>query len=70
MSSMAFPALGTGRLGYPPALAAKTMFKCCRYFLRHNSLTTLKDISIVVYHEDIETFQVIFFKVCVTLTHS
>lgn len=60
MNSMAFPALGTGRLGYPPALAAKTMFKCCRYFLRHNRLTTLKDISIVVYHEDIETFQVIF----------
>nr|XP_034328122.1 protein mono-ADP-ribosyltransferase PARP14 isoform X2 [Crassostrea gigas] len=58
MSSMAFPALGTGRLGYPPALAAKTMFKCCRYFLRHNSLTTLKEITIVVYHEDIETFQI------------
>lgn len=69
---MAFPALGTGRLGYPPALAAKTMFKCCRYFIRHNSFTTLKEITIVVYHEDKETFQVnvFFFKLCITLTHS
>lgn len=59
MSSMAFPALGTGRLGYPSDLAAKTMLKCCRDFLRQNSSTRLKEIIFVVYQEDKETFQVI-----------
>uniref|UniRef100_A0A8W8ISW0 Poly [ADP-ribose] polymerase 14 n=1 Tax=Magallana gigas TaxID=29159 RepID=A0A8W8ISW0_MAGGI len=59
MSSIAFPAVGTGRLGYPRDLAARTMFKCCRDFLRQKSSTTLKKIIFVVYHEDKETFQVI-----------
>jgi O-acetyl-ADP-ribose deacetylase (regulator of RNase III) len=27
LSSIAFPALGTGILGYPPCLTAKTMFE-------------------------------------------
>lgn len=55
---MAFPALGTGRLGYPPDLAAKTMLKCCIYFLRQKRSTSLKKIIFVVYHEDKETFEV------------
>lgn len=59
MSSIAFPAVGTGRLGYPRDLAARTMFKCCRDFLRQKCSTTLKKIIFVVYHEDKETFQVI-----------
>lgn len=72
MSSIAFPAVGTGRQGYPCNLAAKTMFKCCRDFLHQKSSTTLKEIIFVVYHEDKETFQVIhvFFKLCITFTHS
>nr|XP_034328119.1 protein mono-ADP-ribosyltransferase PARP14 isoform X2 [Crassostrea gigas] len=57
MSTIAFPAIGTGRLGYPPDLAAKTMLKCCRDFLRHNSSTLLKEIIFVVYHEDKDTLQ-------------
>ncbi|XP_065925390.1 protein mono-ADP-ribosyltransferase PARP14 isoform X4 [Magallana gigas] len=57
MSSMAFPALGTGRLGYPPDLAAKTMLKCCRDFLRQKRSTLLKEIIFVVYHEDKDTLQ-------------
>lgn len=59
MSSIAFPAVGTGRQGYPRDLAAKTMFKCCRDFLHQKISTTLKEIIFVVYHEDKETFQVI-----------
>eukprot|EP00105_Crassostrea_gigas_P015744 XP_011432847.1 PREDICTED: poly [ADP-ribose] polymerase 14 isoform X2 [Crassostrea gigas] len=57
MSTIAFPAIGTGRLGYSPDLSAKTMLKCCRDFLRHNSSTLLKEIIFVVYHEDKDTLQ-------------
>lgn len=72
MRSMAFPALGKGRLGYPPDLAAKTMLKCCIDFLRQKRSTLLKEIIFVVYHEDKETFEVshFFFKFCISLKYS
>ncbi|XP_061170810.1 protein mono-ADP-ribosyltransferase PARP14-like [Saccostrea echinata] len=57
MSSIAFPALGTGRLGYPPELAAKTMFKCCREFHSKNRDSSLKEIFFVIYHKDAEILE-------------
>ncbi|XP_062616540.1 protein mono-ADP-ribosyltransferase PARP15-like [Saccostrea cucullata] len=57
MSSIAFPALGTGRLGYPPELAAKTMFRCCREFHSRNRDTSLKEILFVIFYKDADILE-------------
>ncbi|XP_062604645.1 protein mono-ADP-ribosyltransferase PARP14-like [Saccostrea cucullata] len=57
MSSIAFPALGTGRLGYPPEQAAKTMFRCCREFHSRNRDTSLKEILFVIFYKDADILE-------------
>jgi poly [ADP-ribose] polymerase 10/14/15 len=57
-TSIAFPAMGTGSLGYPVELVAFEMFGCVERFKRDCPQTTLKIIKFVIYHKDIELFQV------------
>ena len=52
MRSIAFPAIGTGTLGFPHDVAAKICFEECKEFDKKNPSTCLKDIHFVVYHQD------------------
>lgn len=58
VSSVAFPALGTGKLGYPADIAAKTMFQCIHRYLTQNKTTSIRQINIVIYPKDIRTLKV------------
>lgn len=51
MASIAFPALGTGFLGYNPLDSATTMLQCLATFDSMNSKTTLKEIIFVIYNK-------------------
>ena len=51
-SSIAFPVIGTGRLGYPPDLVASCMFQAVSDFKKKQQKTALTDIRFVVYPED------------------
>ncbi|KAK3600834.1 hypothetical protein CHS0354_014195 [Potamilus streckersoni] len=55
--SMAFPALGTGNLGFPSDLVGKLMFGCIKSYSLAKRNTSLKDILLVVYPSDINTIQ-------------
>ncbi|VDI83029.1 Hypothetical predicted protein [Mytilus galloprovincialis] len=58
LSSIAFPALGTGTLGYPPCLVAKTMFEAVYDFKKSKSLEYLRDVYFVLYEDkDLELFR-------------
>ena len=59
MRSIAFPAIGTGRLGYSSELAANTMLNCCQKFLSGNESSSLEEIFFVIYDRDREILQVI-----------
>ena len=52
MRSIAFPAIGTGTLGFPHDVTAKICFEECKEFDKKNPSTCLKDIHFVVYHQD------------------
>ena len=52
MKSIAFPAIGTGTLGFPHDVTAKICFEECKEFDKKNPSTCLKDIQFVVYHQD------------------
>ncbi|CAG2222955.1 PARP10_14_15 [Mytilus edulis] len=47
--SIAFPALGTGTLGYPPCLVAKTMFDAVYEFGRTRKGKALKEVHFVLF---------------------
>ena len=51
-SSIAFPVIGTGRLGYPPDLVASCMFRAVSDFKKKQGKTALEDVTFVVYPED------------------
>ncbi|XP_046342281.2 protein mono-ADP-ribosyltransferase PARP14-like isoform X2 [Haliotis rufescens] len=50
--SIAFPALGTGNLGYPRDVVAKTMMETVEQFGQDNPGSSLQEVKIVVYHKD------------------
>ncbi|CAC5395812.1 unnamed protein product [Mytilus coruscus] len=52
MTSIAFPALGTGTLGYPPCLVAKTMFAAVDEYGRTHP-TYLKQVYFVLFEDNI-----------------
>ncbi|CAG2222956.1 PARP10_14_15 [Mytilus edulis] len=56
MTSIAFPALGTGTLGYPPCLVAKTMFAAVDEYEKTNP-TYLKRVVFVVFEDNV-VFQI------------
>ncbi|XP_071793732.1 protein mono-ADP-ribosyltransferase PARP15-like isoform X2 [Asterias amurensis] len=53
MTSMAIPALGTGRLNYPPAVTARCMYEAAFEFSSQHPNGSLKDVHFVVYDKDI-----------------
>jgi O-acetyl-ADP-ribose deacetylase (regulator of RNase III) len=53
VSSIAFPALGTGVGGFPPELAAETMISECVSFISSESLPSLKKILFVLFSDDL-----------------
>ncbi|KAL3863199.1 hypothetical protein ACJMK2_004965 [Sinanodonta woodiana] len=55
LTSIAFPALGTGTLKYPKDVVAREMFNCVSDFLTKNASTSLVAVYFVVYQEDLET---------------
>ena len=55
MKSIAFPALGTGTLGFPKDLVARVMVDSVFKFSKANSSTNTKEIHFVTYHLDKET---------------
>ncbi|XP_046555938.1 protein mono-ADP-ribosyltransferase PARP14-like isoform X3 [Haliotis rubra] len=55
--SIAFPALGTGNLGYPRDVVAKTMMETVEQFGQYHTMTSLQEVKIVVYHKDSATIK-------------
>lgn len=53
ISSVAFPALGTGVGGFPPELAADAMIGECMSFAKEGSASALKQILFVLFSEEI-----------------
>lgn len=74
MSSIAFPALGTGTLGYPLCLTAKTMFDAVEEYQKTNP-KYLKTVHFVLFkdkelHSVISffmTFLSVFPSVCISI---
>ncbi|XP_070211879.1 protein mono-ADP-ribosyltransferase PARP14-like isoform X1 [Littorina saxatilis] len=56
-TSIAFPVLGTGNLGYPAPTVAHTMLDAIDKFQNATPSTTLRDARIVVYHTDVKILQ-------------
>ncbi|XP_078477030.1 protein mono-ADP-ribosyltransferase PARP14-like isoform X2 [Lampetra planeri] len=56
-ATMAIPAIGTGNLNYPKNVTAEIFFKEMKRFSKRNPKSPLKDISIVVYGQDTDTFE-------------
>ena len=60
--SIAFPAIGTGQLGFPRDTVAKEMFSAIGKFENKNPSSSVKEVKLVVYHKDYGTVKVKFFK--------
>ena len=58
LKTIAFPALGTGNLGYPKKLVAEVMFDTVRSFGELQPKTRVTDVFFVLYHGDQETVKV------------
>ncbi|CAC5369063.1 unnamed protein product [Mytilus coruscus] len=57
LTSMSFPALGTGFLKYPPRTVIASMFKTIEDFAKKTPNTTVKVVNCIVYSEDDETYK-------------
>ena len=57
-NSIAFPAIGTGNLGFPRDVVAKEMFTVIYNFARANPKTSIKDVRFIVYQKDTGTISV------------
>ena len=56
--SIAFPALGTGNLRYPGDEVAKAMIEAVIEYTEKNPNSSIKDVKIVIYSQDVSTQQV------------
>lgn len=56
--TIAIPALGTGRLGYPYIPVAKTMMECVTDFGKQHPETCIQTVYIVVHDQDMHCLQV------------
>ena len=57
-TSLAFPVLGTGNLGYPYDVVAQTMLGAVDQFYQTSPSTSLREVKIVVYQADKHIFKV------------
>ena len=58
-SSIAFPAIGTGQLGYPKDIVAREMFNTVKKFAEKN-VSSLRQVDFVLYPKDYNTIKVVF----------
>jgi len=58
LASVAFPAIGTGRLQYPRDLVARAMFDEVKAFSNASLQTSVNNVHFVVYDSDTETLDV------------
>ena len=58
-TSIAFPALGTGQLGFPGDVVAKEMFSAAEIFINEKPDSSVKNIKFVIYHKDMDSIKVI-----------
>lgn len=61
MASIAFPALGTGNLGYDHSAVATAMFETVRSFIEGSVYTSLKEVVFNVFDE--KSKEVYFFSI-------
>ena len=59
ITSIAFPSIGTGNLGYPVEAVARTMFQTVQKFAAERNDGCLKEVSFVIYDKDHKSLQVI-----------
>lgn len=59
-SSIAFPAMGTGKLRYPADLVAKSLYKCVEEFSSQNPKSVITEVLFVVYDKDHDTVKVCY----------
>lgn len=52
LGSIAFPALGTGSLGYPKDVVAKAMFAGVENFQKQQPISSVTDVQFVIYSQD------------------
>ena len=52
------PALGTGFLKYPASVVADTTLQCLEEFNDDNQSTKLRDVTVIVYYKDVDSYQV------------
>lgn len=53
LNSIIFPALGTGTLGYPPCLVAKTMFDAVYEFGKTRNPKHLQKVHFVLFEKEV-----------------
>ncbi|XP_070193016.1 uncharacterized protein [Littorina saxatilis] len=58
LDSVAFPAIGTGTLQYPPDIVAKAMYEATLAYGLQNPGTTIDDVSFVLLTEDVHNHAV------------
>ncbi|XP_060585886.1 protein mono-ADP-ribosyltransferase PARP14-like isoform X2 [Ruditapes philippinarum] len=56
-TSIAFPAIGTGNLGFPRDIVATEMFSAVSKFSDSNPSSSLREVSFIVYQKDFQTIQ-------------
>ena len=56
--SIAFPAVGTGALGYPPEKLGNLFFETCAEFARLNPYGIIESIKLVIYSANAPTKRV------------
>ena len=52
-SSVAFPALGTGNLGFPSDVAAKIMVQSAHHYLQENPNSSLRKVVFIIYQDEV-----------------
>lgn len=57
-SSIAFPAIGTGNLGYPKDIVAEEMFEAVSQFSKKNPRSSVRNVDFVLYPKDTATIKV------------
>lgn len=57
-ASIAFPAIGTGNLGFPRDVVATEMFTAVSKFAESKQFSSIQDVRFIVYQKDFSTIQV------------
>lgn len=57
-TSIAFPAIGTGKLRYPPTIVSSEMYGGVERFIEDCPETSLRNIIFVIFPKDVDLFKV------------